>query len=828
MLKSSFGESVQEPCVREASKSFPRKFFSAVSLPVLFLFGWTAVAQISVVTQHNDIGRTGANTSETILTPANVNTQLFGRLFSQPVDGYVYAQPLYVPGVVLGPGTAQAGTRHNMVFAATENDSVYAFDADTNSAAGTTSPLWHITLLDGAHGAATGARPMLASDLPGETDIVPTVGITSTPVIDPSTGTIYVVGKTKENGASVQRLHALSIANGTEKFGGPVQIQASVPGNGKGSVSGVLHFDSLHENQRAGLLLLHGIVYIGFGSHNDIDPFHGWILAYNAATLKQTGAWCATRNGERGGIWGGGSGLSADVPDPTGHPYGRLFTATGNGTFDANAANYSDGMDYGDSVFKLDLNNGVPTMRSGAGVVGDDFTPLNQAQLDTSDLDQASGGVLLLPNSASGGKHLLVQVGKSGKVYVLDQENLGGYHPSNTSDSQQKTLVRQIFGMPAYWNGHIYLWPIQDHLRAFPFVNGVLSSTPSSVSTEYSNFPGSTPVISANGNASGIVWNVLTAQFASRGYEILQAHDATSVAKLLYSTEENQTRDNPGPAVKFVVPTVANGKVYVGSETQLSVYGLLNGATQTAAPVISPASESFYSSISVRMSDSTSGSVIHYTTDGTTPTADSATYTTPITVNKSETVQAVALATGHLASPVSSAKYTLITQAVMPSFSPAPGSYSSTQSVTIKSPTPNATIYYTTDGTTPTTASLKYNAPVTISATRTLKAMATASGLTNSAVASGLYTIQSGTATTVAAPKFSPLPGTYTTYAQVTMTTATSGATIYYTTNGADPNTAGALYRGYIIVHATSTVKAIAKATGMNNSAVTSGVYTIN
>lgn len=801
-----------------------RQTISAMSLPVLFLFGWTAVAQISVSTQHYDIGRTGANTSETILTPADVNTQQFGKLFSQPVDGYVYAQPLYVPGVVMGTGTPQAGTRHNVVFVATENDSVYAFDADTNSTSSTISPLWKITLLDAAHGAAAGARPMYATDLPGENDIVPVVGITSTPVIDTSTGTIYVVGKTKESGAYVQRLHALSIANGTEKFGGPVQIQASVPGNGKGSVSGILHFDSLHENQRAGLLLLHGIVYIAFGSHGDVDPWHGWILAYNAATLHQTGAWCATRNGTRGGIWGGGSALAANVPDPTGHPFGRLFAATGNGTFDASSPSYSDGMDFGDSVFKLDLNNGVPTMRVGSTVVGDEFTPFNQAQLDTSDLDQGSGGVLLLPFSATGSQHLLVQVGKSGKIYVLNQENLGGYHPTNTSDPQQKALVRQIFGMPAYWNGHLYLWPIQDHLRSFPFVNGTLSATASSVSTEYSNFPGSTPVVSSNGNANGIVWNVLSALFATRGNEVLQAHDALDVSRLLYTTEQNLTRDNPGPAVKFAVPTVANGKVYVGSETQLSVYGLLNGATQVAAPVISPASESFYSSVTVTMSDPTSGTTIHYTTDGTIPTAASTTYSGAISVTKSENIEAVAVASGHLASPITSAKYTLITQAAMPTFSPAPGTYNSAQSVALKTTTPNSTIYYTLDGTTPSTSSTKYIGPISIASTHTLKAIATSPSLTNSAVASGLYTIQPAIA---AAPTFSPPPGTYTSYAQVSMSTTTSGATIYYTTNGADPNTAGALYRGYITIHATSTVKAIAKAPGVNNSSVTTGLYTI-
>ena len=800
------------------------KFFSALSLPALFLIGWTATAQISVLTQHYDIARDGANTSETTLTPANVNTQSFGKLFSYSVDGYVYAQPLYLPGVTLGAGTPQAGSKHNVVYVATENDSVYAFDADSNSSAANAVPLWHITLLDAAHGAAAGARPMLSTDI-HTTDLVPSIGITGTPVIDPSTGTMYLVGKTKENNTYIERLHALDIASGAEKFGGPVVLAGSVPGNGSGSVSGTLHFDAFYENQRAGLLLLNGIVYIAFSAHEDIGPWHGWILAYNAATLRQTGVWCSTPNSLRGGIWGAGSGLSADVPDPTGHPFGRLFTATGNGTFDAVAPNYNNTMDFGDSVVKLDLTNGVPTMAASGKTVGDDFTPYNQASLDNNDMDQGSGGTLLLPNAASGTQHLLIQTGKSGKVYVLNQENLGGYHPTNTSDPQQKTATRPVFGMPAYWNGHVYFWASTDHLRAFSFVNGVMSSASVSTSVESSNFPGSTPVVSANGTTNGIVWNLLSANFATQGNETLQAHDATDVSKLLYSSDQNVSRDNPGPSVKFTVPTVANGKVYVGAEYQVSVFGLLNGATQTSAPSISPASESFTASVTVTMSDSTAGAAIHYTTDGSVPTAASPTYAGPITVSGTETIKAIALATGQLASNVSTATYTKNTQTAMPTFSPAPGTYTSKQLVTIASTTPNATIYYTTNGLTPTTASTKYLGPVPIGSTATLKAMATASGLTNSAVASGLYTIGSGTA--VAAPTFSPAPGTYASTVQVAMSTATSGATIYYTTNGVTPTTSSPKYLGPIYVHVTSTVKALAS-TGSASSAITTGVYTIN
>jgi N-acetyl-beta-hexosaminidase len=270
---------------------------------------------------------------------------------------------------------------------------------------------------------------------------------------------------------------------------------------------------------------------------------------------------------------------------------------------------------------------------------------------------------------------------------------------------------------------------------------------------------------------------------------------------------------------------VANGKVYVGAEYQVSVYGLLNGSTQAAAPVINPASESFSSSVTVTMSDSTIGATIHFTTDGSTPTAASPSYTGPITVTTTETIRAIAVATGHLNSNISSATYTRITQAVMPTFNPAPGTYASAQQVTISTTTPNATIYYTTDGSTPTTASTKYTGPVAISTTETLKAIATASNLTNSAVASGLYTIQTGP--TAATPTFTPAPGSYANGQQVTISTATSGATIYYTTNGSTPSTASTKYTGPVAISTTTTLKAIATAPSFANSVVATGVYTV-
>ncbi len=335
-----------------------------------------ANAQVNVTTAQNDIGRTGQNLNETLLTTSNVNRSQFGKLFSQPVDGQVYAQPLYLSGVSFN------GAIHNVLFVATENESVYAFDADTNGG-GNSDPLWQASMLSAAHGAAAGATPVSATSV-GNTDLSPVLGITGTPVIDPNTGTLYVVSTDYENATYVQRLHALSVHTGAEKFGGPVVISGTVPGTGAGSVSGSLTFDPLWENQRPGLLLLNGIVYVGFGAQADNGPWHGWIFSYNAATLQQTGVYCASPNGIGGGLWMSGAGLAADQLDPANHPFGRMFVPTGNGTYDAGTP-YTTKMDYGDTDLDLDLTNGVPT-------VTDEFTTYNQAVLDGADLDVGSGG----------------------------------------------------------------------------------------------------------------------------------------------------------------------------------------------------------------------------------------------------------------------------------------------------------------------------------------------------------------------------------------------------------------------------------------------------
>jgi len=533
----------------------------------------SAAALTNVVTEHYDIARTSQNTTETILTPANVNWDQFGKWFSYPVDGYVYAQPLYLPGVnIPGKGT------HNVLFVATEHDSVYAFDADDNAGVNAT-PLWQITLLDAAHGAAGGATTVPSSDFAGNTDIVPEIGITGTPVIDPTTGTLYVVGKTKENGTQVQRLHALDVTTGAEKtsFNSPVRLQASVLG-GTGST---VTWDPHWENQRPGLLLLHGIVYIGFAAHGDQGPWHGWILAYNAATLQQTGAFCTTSHGSGSsgsGVW---MSFAADVVDPVNRPHGRLFLATGNGSFNA-APPYTNSMDYGNGILRLDLTNGVPT-------VTDSFTPFNQQSLSNADMDTGSGGVVLLPDQTLGSPRLLIQAGKEGRIFLVDRDHMGGYSTSRDAIVQEVPTapattgyqINGLSGAPAYWNGNVYFWGSHgDHLKAFSLTKGLLSTAPMAQSMEVSgpgDSSGPVPAVSANGNTNGVVWTIDSTA------SVLRAHDALDVARLLYSSDENGSRDALGDAVKFTVPTVINGKVYVGAQYQVSVYG-----PRVATPTLSP------------------------------------------------------------------------------------------------------------------------------------------------------------------------------------------------------------------------------------------------
>ncbi|HTS09748.1 MAG TPA: hypothetical protein VMP68_29550, partial [Candidatus Eisenbacteria bacterium] len=346
-------------------------------------------------TYHNDNLRTGVNNGETVLTSANVNSAQFGKLFSYALDGIAFASPLYVANVNI----PQNGY-HNVVYVATENDSVYAFDADGRSA----TPLWHVSFLK------SGVTPVPCADVGECGDIPDQIGITGTPVIDQSSGTLYVVAKTEEGTQYVQRLHALDITTGAEKFGGPVVLQGSTPGSGDGTSGGNVSFDPLHENQRPALLLSNGVVYVGFASHGDNHPWHGWVLGYSAATLQQVLVYNVTPNGYGGGIWQGGGGLAGDAD-------GNIYFTTGNGTFDVNTG----GTDYGDSVEKL----------TAAGKVPDYFTPHDQSNMEANDLDLGAGGPVLLIDQTGGPyPHLLVSAGKTGTIYVINRDSMGGYSPN--------------------------------------------------------------------------------------------------------------------------------------------------------------------------------------------------------------------------------------------------------------------------------------------------------------------------------------------------------------------------------------------------------------
>jgi hypothetical protein len=508
-------------------------------------------------------------------------------------------------------------------------------------------------MLATSHGAAAGATTV---PWPVDSDIVPEVGITGTPVIDPTSNTLYLVSASVEGGSEVHRLHALDVTTGLEKFGGPVRISASVSGIGIDNVASTVTFNPPQENQRPALLLLNGIVYIAYSAHEDISPWHGWIMAYNAGNLSQTGVFNSTPNGYAGGIWMSGAGLAADQLDTVNHPYGRMFVTTGNGDYTATKP-YNENMDYGDSHLDLDLTNGVLT-------VTDEFTTNGQAVDNNTDGDVGAGGVLILPTQTTGTyPHLLVQAGKAGTIYLLNRDNLGGYNVVGDQAVQELTNAVGDVGVlssPAYWNGNVYFWGQNDNLKSFSLVNGLLSTTPT-VSSEQYGFPGATPAISASGTTQGIVWSINSAAYGA-GPAVLQAHNASNVATTLYSSSTNSSRDQAGWGVKFSIPTIANGKVYVGTETEIDVYGLLGTVPPSAAtPTFSPAAGSYTAAQSVTISDATSGATIYYTTNGTTPTTASSVFssTSPISVSASETLQAIAIASGHSTSAVGSALYTI-------------------------------------------------------------------------------------------------------------------------------------------------------------------------
>jgi hypothetical protein len=518
---------------------------------IILLAVIAAAAQVNVVTYHNDNSRSGQNLHESILTATNVQQTTFGKLFTQPVDGQIYAEPLVLANLrITGKGT------HTVVYVATENDSVYAFDG-TNNAGNNANPLWHVNFTNPAQGVTT----VPSSDY-GTSAISPQVGISGTPVIDPTNSTLYVVAATKENGAYVQRLHALDVTTGAEKFGGPVVIAATVKGNGSGSSGGKLSFDPFRSNQRPGLLLQNGAIFITWASHGLEDQFtyHGWVIGYNETTLKQVGAYCVTANGDQGGIWQSGDGPAADN-------LGNIFLLTGNGTFDANTG----GVDYGMSFVKI--------ATKGKMSVADYFTPYNEYDESEQDLDLGSGGALLLPYQ-SGTQHpnLAVGAGKDGNLYVVDRTNMGHFNSSSNSQIVQSITNafagHGIYSAPSYWQGYLYFWATNDVLRIYQMQQGLVSTQPIATGTTTFSSPGASTVISSNGALNGIVWALDPGGYPTGSPAVLHALNATTAVEL-YNSSQAGTRDTAGPAIKFTPPTVANGKVYVPTASELDVYGIM-------------------------------------------------------------------------------------------------------------------------------------------------------------------------------------------------------------------------------------------------------------
>lgn len=516
------------------------------ALLAALLLSLTAACAAQVTTSQGDNARTGAYLKERILTPRNVNLQQFGKLFTLKVDGDIYAQPLFLPGVEV-PGKG----KHDVIYIATEHDSVYAFDAYGNPS----TPLWQVSFL------TEGATTIPERDV--ECFFIrPEVGVTSTPVIDLKTGTLYVLARTKKFrllSASEyhQQLHALAVTNGGEKFGGPVEIKATVRGKGDGSDDGKVAFDPLRENPRAALLLSNGIVYLSWASSCDVGPYHGWIIGYDAQSLKQQAVFNDSPDADDGGIWASDTGIAADKD-------GNVYVATGNGRFDA----ATGGRDYGDTLVKLHFES------SKLGV-SDYFTPFNADRLNAEDNDLGSGGPMLLPDQRGPHPHLVIVGGKAPLLYVVDRDHMGNFRAdSNGHAVQTIPTMGGIYGSTAYWNQNVYLLADGDALRDYEVNNGKLVYRGSSTFALRDH--AATPAVSANGDKDGIVWVL-----SSKGWNspdrtaVLHAVDASNVVQELYNSEQNPSRDRAGLALRFNIPTIVNGHVYIGAKREVDVYGLL-------------------------------------------------------------------------------------------------------------------------------------------------------------------------------------------------------------------------------------------------------------
>jgi hypothetical protein len=502
----------------------------------------SAASAVVVLTYHNDVARTGQNLEEKILTPSNVNSSGFGKLGFMDMDGLVDAEPLYISNLVV------AGHPHNVVFAATEHDSVYAFDADT------LAQLWHVTVLG-------------ANEIPSDDrhcgQVSPEIGITATPAItyDGDHGVIYLVAMSKDNsGNYFQRLHALDITTGAEISGSPTTITASYP-NLKSGVS----FDPKQYKERASLLLLDGVVYTSWASHCDQGDYTGWVIGYSAATLQQVSVLNVTPNGSDGAIWMSGAGPAADAR-------GDIYLLDGNGTFDSalNSSGFPVNGNFGNGFLKLSAGGAKLS-------VADYFDMHNTASESDADEDLGSGGALVLPDlkdAAGNTWQLAVGAGKDRRIYVVNRNSMGKFNTQKDNAIYQvinHALAGGVYSMPAYFQNTVYFGPYGDTLKAFSIANAKLVPTPSSKTSAVFAYPGTTPSVSANGSQNGIVWAV-----ESHGDDagVLHAYDASDLQNELYNSNQAGIRDAFADN-KYITPMIANGKVFIGTRTGVMVFGLL-------------------------------------------------------------------------------------------------------------------------------------------------------------------------------------------------------------------------------------------------------------
>jgi hypothetical protein len=513
-------------------------------LSVILCATASTVHSQDVLTFHNNNARTGVDLKETILTLTNVNSATFGKLFVVPADGLVDAQPLYLSAVSI------SGVTHNLLIVATEHASVYAYDADTGAS------IWHVTTLKSGE---------TTSDDRGCSQVSPEIGITSTPaIIRPKTGNpvIYVVAMSKDSsGAYHQRLHALDATTGAELHNGPIDISAKYPGTGDNSSGGYVIFDPAQYKERAGLLMIGNTVYLAWASHCDFRPYTGWIMGYNATTLAQTTVLNVTPNGNEGAIWGAGAGMAADGS-------GNIFLLDANGLFDTslNSSGFPASGDYGNAFLHVTTKGGL--------AVADYFEMYNQSSENGSDTDLGSGGTLLVNQKDSTGKvwQLAVGAGKDSNLYVVDRTNLGKFNSSSNSIYQELSgaLPGGIWSMPAANSGTIYYGPVGSPILAFRFQNAKLEATPVAQTANAFGYPGATPSISSNGQNT-IVWAAENVNPA-----VLHAYNAKTLVEIYNSNQAANGRDQFGNGNKFITPTIANGKVYVGTTNGVGVFGLLS------------------------------------------------------------------------------------------------------------------------------------------------------------------------------------------------------------------------------------------------------------